>query len=128
LWERKTGGLRWRGPDGVVRERSAKRVWLLETPNHDGVMLRDVLPSQSTASTFALDWDFTNTRIDAVLRGLDAKEAAVANLWASRNGSCADAALDLGFDADFGDRVRRKLSRLGARHTQRALAAATANR
>ncbi|MFE4360216.1 hypothetical protein [Kitasatospora sp. NPDC056800] len=124
LWERKTGGFRRRGPDGEVRERSAERVWLLETPNRDGVTLRDVLPDRAAADALALDRCLANPRIDAVFRSLNATEAAVANLWATRRGSWADAALDLDLAAEAGDRVRRKLSRIGDRHTELALAAA----
>ncbi|MFF4922512.1 hypothetical protein ACFY4B_18195 [Kitasatospora sp. NPDC001261] len=124
LWERKTGGFHWRGPDGEVRERSAERVWLLEAPNRDGVTLRDVLPDRTAADAPTLDRCLANPRIDAVFRSLNATEAAVANLWATRKGSWADAALDLDLAAEVGDRVRRKLSRIGDRHTERALAAA----
>ncbi|MFJ6384651.1 hypothetical protein ACIQI7_32175 [Kitasatospora sp. NPDC092039] len=124
LWDRKTGGFRWRGPNGVVRERSAERVWLLETPNRDGVTLRDVLPDRAAADALTLDRCLANRRIDAVFRSLDAMEASVASLWAIRKGSWADAALDLGLAAEVGDRVRRKLSRIGDQHTERALAAA----
>lgn len=124
LWERKTGGFHRRGPDGVVRERSAERVWLLETPNRDGVTLRDVLPDRAAADALALDRCLANPRIDAVFRGLNATEASVAHLWAIHKGSWADAALDLGLTPEVGDRVRRKLSRLGDRHTELALTAA----
>ncbi|MFH9355164.1 hypothetical protein [Kitasatospora sp. NPDC017646] len=125
IWEHRPGGFQWRAPDGTVRTGKGKRVWLLETPNRDGVTVRDVLPDKSDAGFLALDHDFTDPRVDAVLCGLDPTEAAVANLWASRKATWADAALDLGLPAAYGDRVRRKLSHLGDRHTQRAAAAVT---
>ncbi|MFF7590493.1 hypothetical protein ACFZCK_23700 [Kitasatospora purpeofusca] len=90
--------------------------------------LREVLPAQPPADLIALDHDFADPRVDTVLRGLDPVEAAVANLWASRAGTWADAALDLGLTAADGERVRRKLHRLGDRHTARAMAAAEATR
>ncbi|MEU3565774.1 hypothetical protein [Kitasatospora sp. NPDC006786] len=128
LWEHRSGGFHRRAPDGTVRASRGKRVWLLETPNRDGVTVRDVCPDKPAPGALALDHDFTDPRVDAVLRGLDATEAAVANLWASRKATWADAALDLGLPAAYGDRVRRKLGHLGDRHTERALAAAAATR
>ncbi|MFJ2193724.1 hypothetical protein ACIOJE_38210 [Kitasatospora sp. NPDC087861] len=125
VWEHRLGGFHWRAPDGTVRVGRGKRVWMLETPNRDGVTVRDVYPDKPAAGALALDHDFTDPRIDVVLRGLDEAEAAVANLWASRKSTWADAALDLGLPAAYGDRVRRKLSHLGDRHTQRAAAVVT---
>lgn len=80
VWEHRFGGFQWRAPDGTVRAVRGKRVWLLETPNRDGVSVWDVLPDKPAAGALALDHDFTDPRIDAVLRGLDPAEAAVANL------------------------------------------------
>ncbi|MGW3077838.1 hypothetical protein [Kitasatospora sp. NPDC001132] len=128
IWEHRPGGFQWRAPDGTVRTCKGKRVWLLETPNRDGVTVWDVYPDKPAAGALALDHDFTDPRVDAVLRGLDPTEAAVANLWASRKATWADAALDLGLPAAYGDRVRRKLGHLGDRHTRRALGAEAVTR
>ncbi|MFI5649275.1 hypothetical protein [Kitasatospora sp. NPDC051705] len=125
VWEHRFGGFQWRAPDGTVRTGKGKRVWMLETPNRDGVTVRDVYPDKPAADALVLEHDFTDPRIDAVLRGLDPTEAAVANLWASRKATWADAALDLGLPAAYGDKVRRKLSHLGDRHTQHTAAAVT---
>ena len=65
----------------------------------------------------------TISRVDAVLRGLTPEERSVALAWARTGDSWEDAAADAGLPASHGERVRRKLKRLGAQHTQRTAAA-----
>lgn len=60
VWEHRLGGFHWRAPDGTVRVGRGKRVWMLETPNRDGVTVRDVYPDKPAAGALALDHDFTD--------------------------------------------------------------------
>lgn len=66
---------------------------------------------------------FSDHRIAAVLRGLQPAEAALALDWAYAGGSWAESAAALGLVPEAGQRVRRKLKRLGARYTERCSAA-----
>ncbi|ONK09301.1 hypothetical protein [Streptomyces sp. MP131-18] len=68
-------------------------------------------------------YDFSD-RITAVLRGLTENEQTVALAWATTGDSWENAAIDAGLPATHGERVRRKLKRLGTRHISRATAAA----
>ncbi|TXS44250.1 hypothetical protein [Streptomyces sp. t39] len=63
-------------------------------------------------------------RLRTVLRGLTADEAAVAARWAQGAGTWTESALGADLPAAYGERVRRKLHRLGARQAQRAVAVA----
>ncbi|WP_432159015.1 hypothetical protein [Streptomyces sp. bgisy153] len=66
---------------------------------------------------------FTDPRIAPVLRGLQDAEAAVALDWAYTGGSWAESAAAVGLAPAVGERVRRKLKRLGTRYTERCSAA-----
>ncbi|MFD5300496.1 hypothetical protein ACFWJU_35490 [Streptomyces mutabilis] len=66
---------------------------------------------------------FTDPRIAPVLRGLRESEAALAVMWAYDGRSWAECAAAAGLDRAVGERVRRKLKRLGARYMQRRSAA-----
>ncbi|NGN63159.1 hypothetical protein G5C51_04455 [Streptomyces sp. A7024] len=68
---------------------------------------------------------FDDPRIAAVLRQLSLPEAHVAIEWARKGCSWWRAAANLGIAPAYGyhERVRRKLKRLGDRHTARAAAA-----
>jgi hypothetical protein len=59
-------------------------------------------------------------RASAVLKQLAAEELAMALAWAEHGGHWPEVASELGQDRKFGERVRRKLERLGKRHTDRA--------
>lgn len=65
---------------------------------------------------------FTDHRIAPVLRGLQATEAALALDWAYSGGSWAEHAAAAGLNPAAGERVRRKLKRLGAGYTERSAA------
>ncbi|WBP92163.1 hypothetical protein [Kitasatospora cathayae] len=113
LWERKSGGGRIRLTGAAVA---------------NGLTLDDVLTDHRSAEDYALYGELDDDRLSAVLRGLDPDEARVAARYAEGTGSWAEAALGAGLREAYGDRVRRKLKRLGNRHTQRALAAAMVTR
>ncbi|MGW0298132.1 hypothetical protein ACWDYK_15705 [Streptomyces anthocyanicus] len=63
--------------------------------------------------------EFTDPRITSVLRGLHESEAALALRWAFDGRSWAESAVAAGLAPAAGERVRRKLKRLGARYAQR---------
>ncbi|MDX2576689.1 hypothetical protein PV332_14545 [Streptomyces scabiei] len=66
---------------------------------------------------------FTDPRIAPVLHGLQEAEAALALDWAYAGGSWAESAAAVGLAPAVGERVRRKLKRLGTRYTERCSAA-----
>jgi len=66
---------------------------------------------------------FTDARLGPVLRGLAADEVLVALVWATDAVTWEQAAAGAGRPGEVGERVRRKLKRLGARYTERAAAA-----
>ncbi|MFD4032676.1 hypothetical protein ACFWVP_19705 [Streptomyces sp. NPDC058637] len=109
LWERRANG---------------GRVWLTGATIADGITLDDVLPDHRTTEDLALHHQLDDERLRAVLRGLTADEAAVAARWAQGAGTWVESALSADLPAAYGERVRRKLHRLGARQTQRAAAVA----
>ncbi|MER7733020.1 hypothetical protein ABTX80_19245 [Streptomyces erythrochromogenes] len=118
LWDRKVRGA---------------RTILLGSPVGDGLVLGDLLVTSTTPEHVVLAEEFTDLRIPAVLRQLRPSERLVALHWA-RPGSTSwseAAARVIALDADrlrgtapfaLGERVRRKLKRLGARHTERTSA------
>ncbi|MFJ2007971.1 hypothetical protein [Streptomyces chartreusis] len=59
-------------------------------------------------------------RVSTVLRHLSAEELTLALAWAERGGAWPEVAKDFNQDRQFGERVRRKLKRLGRHHTDRA--------
>ncbi|MFF3113612.1 hypothetical protein ACFVSN_31015 [Kitasatospora sp. NPDC057904] len=109
LWERKACGARVRMAGVTVA---------------DGITLQEALADHRSAEDLALSREIGDERIRAVLRSLDTVEAAVAWAYAEGTGAWPDAARATGNTEQFGERVRRKLHRLGDRHNQRAMAAA----
>ncbi|MEU9546279.1 hypothetical protein [Streptomyces mirabilis] len=86
-----------------------------------------VQPSRRTRPYGDLEAEFAkfnDPRIAPVLRGLQATEAELALDWAYAGGSWAERAVAAGLAPEAGNRVRRKLKRLGARHTERSAARA----
>lgn len=63
---------------------------------------------------------FTNRRIAPVLRGLTEPEAALALAWAYSADSWTETAAAVGLPSSAGERVRRKLKRLGVRYNERS--------
>ncbi|MEV0192383.1 hypothetical protein AB0I39_28105 [Kitasatospora purpeofusca] len=111
LWERKVCG---------------RRLRLLDDPVADGLTLRDALADHRRPEDAVLAGELADSRLTSVLRSLKPDEAAVAAVWMQADRiTWAEAAAATGVDnpADLGERVRRKLRRLGNLHTQRASAA-----
>ncbi|MFB6520059.1 hypothetical protein [Streptomyces sp. NPDC056401] len=110
LWEHRTRG---------------QRVTLLSRPVGDGLTLADVVTDRRCPESLLVDDEFQDQRVGAVLRQLAEPEEKVARTWAAGADSWAVAAVDSAQPAAYGERVRRKLHRLGARQTERAAAAVT---
>ncbi|MFI5639576.1 hypothetical protein ACIA8H_19470 [Streptomyces goshikiensis] len=118
LWVRKVGGA---------------RTALLGSPVGDGLVLGDLLVTSATPESVVLAAEFTDLRIAAVLRQLRPPERLVALQWArpGTTGWSEAAARVIAREVDLlegiaavalGERVRRKLKRLGDRHTERSSA------
>ncbi|MEV6976261.1 hypothetical protein [Kitasatospora sp. NPDC093806] len=63
----------------------------------------------------ALFAELADSRLLAVLRGLGATEQALARVRAGGGETRVQTALNAGLPAEFGERVRRQLKRLGGR-------------
>ncbi|MFJ8969991.1 hypothetical protein ACIRJ3_37695 [Streptomyces anulatus] len=103
LWERKSGG---------------RTVRLLEAPVASGVSLRDVIADGGRPEDGLLRGEMEDPRVLAVLADLAPSEKAVAMAYSTQRMTWSQAAA-LGGAGDpdaFGNRVRRKLRRLGLRH------------
>lgn len=111
LWERRAG----RG-----------RLLMAGAAIGDGLVLEDVLSDRHSAEDRALDHLLGDERVRSVLRGLGPEEREVAARWAQGAGTWAEAAVRAGLPETYGERVRRKLHRLGARRIERAGAVAVA--
>ncbi|MGW7824756.1 hypothetical protein ACWGLF_43490 [Streptomyces puniciscabiei] len=100
LWERKSGG---------------RRVRLLEDPVAPGVSLRDVIADHRRPEDGLLLGEVEDPRILAVLTHLAPAERAVAMTYSTQPMTWAQAAAEggAGEPEAFGNRVRRKLKRLG---------------
>ncbi|WP_405600360.1 hypothetical protein OG741_21800 [Streptomyces sp. NBC_01410] len=109
LWERRVRG---------------KRILLLSQEVGASLSLEDLLVDRQTPETQAFRTGLGDTRIAAVLHGLHGDETVVARQWAQSRDTWAAAASAAGLPAAHGERVRRKLKRLGDRHTARRSAAA----
>lgn len=109
LWERRVRG---------------KRTVLLGQPLGADLTVEDLLAERHTPEDAALAEELADSRLLAVLRGMAADETALARAWAVDGESWVQVALDAGLPAAYGERVRRKLKRLGARYTERAAATA----
>jgi hypothetical protein len=102
LWERKCGG-------GPVR--------LLENPVVPGVSLRDVITDDQRPEDGLLLGQVEDSRVLAVLAHLAPQERAVTMAYSTQHMTWAQAAELCGSDDPerFGNRVRRKVRRLGLR-------------
>lgn len=102
------------------------RVLQLEAPlGAGGLTLLDVVAGGLRMEDLVFETAFDDPGIDAVLRGLTEDERRVAMAWAHPYADTWTEAAQLAGAADpeaFGERVRRKLKRLGDRYTQRAAA------
>ncbi|WP_412075295.1 hypothetical protein ACLF6K_04850 [Streptomyces xanthophaeus] len=111
LWERKVRG---------------RRLQLLDTRVASGLTLGDLISDKRLSEPDFLATELTDQRIVTVLRDLRPDETAVALAWMQTDGiTWAEAAASVCAPepAALGDRVRRKLRRLGRRHSERAIAA-----
>ncbi|MFD7447196.1 hypothetical protein [Streptomyces sp. NPDC059909] len=108
------------------RRASGGRVWLTGVTIADGITLDDALPDHRTAEDLALHRQLGDKRVRTVLRGLTSDKAAVAARWAQDAGTWAESAVGAHLPAAYGERVRRKFHRLGARQAERAAAAGVA--
>ncbi|MGV9422775.1 hypothetical protein ACWDO7_00635 [Streptomyces sp. NPDC003656] len=98
LWERKTAGHRWQS---------------LDKPIGTGVTLGDLVVDGSSAEDAVLRSLLSDGHVAAVLRQLHADETCVAQEWAESGETWRQAAVAAGLPAAYGERVRRKLKRLG---------------
>ncbi|WP_206301222.1 hypothetical protein, partial [Streptomyces populi] len=103
------------------------RVMLLETPLGDNLTLLDLVAGELRMADLVFEAAFEDERVNAVLAGLNNAERRVAMAWAHPSiADWTEAARFAGVPHPeaYGERVRRKLKRLGARHATRARAAA----
>ncbi|WP_329549590.1 hypothetical protein OG548_42840 [Streptomyces sp. NBC_01356] len=101
------------------------RVMLLETPLGDNLTLRDLVAGELRMDDLVFETAFDDERVNAVLAGLDPTERRVAMAWAHPSiANWTEAACSAGVVSPeaYGERVRRKLKRLGARYATRARA------
>ncbi|MBQ1121736.1 hypothetical protein KBZ21_31635 [Streptomyces sp. A73] len=108
LWERKVGG---------------KRTVLLSTPIGDELVLGDLLAGPEGPEDAVLAAEFCDPRILKVLRQLNVPEEMIARSRARSGEAWVQAAVGVGLPAPYGERVRRKLKRLGKRYAVRSAAA-----
>ncbi|MFF1678805.1 hypothetical protein ACFVYG_22540 [Streptomyces sp. NPDC058256] len=111
LWRRRAGG---------------SRVLLLDTPLGDGLTLYDLVASSPDPQDLVHGTLPDDARLANILKTLLPAERTVTLLWAHPAvATWTEAALlaRAPNPAAFGERVRRKLKRLGIRHTGRSLAA-----
>jgi hypothetical protein len=103
------------------------RVLLLETPLAEDLTLLDLVAGELRMDDLVFESAFDDERVNAVLAGLDPAERRVAMAWAHPSiADWTEAARYAGAanPSAYGERVRRKLKRLGTHHTTRAQAAA----
>ncbi|WP_123980705.1 hypothetical protein [Streptomyces sp. Ag109_O5-1] len=103
------------------------RVLQLEAPLWaGGLTLLDVVAGELRMEGLVFETAFDDPRVDAVLRGLTEDERRVAMAWAHPYADTWTEAARLAGAADpeaFGERVRRKLKRLGSEYTRRRTSA-----
>ncbi|MFG2402510.1 hypothetical protein [Streptomyces lydicus] len=102
------------------------RVLQLEAPLGDNLTLLDLVAGELRMDDLVFETVFDNPRLVAVLAGLTEAERAVAMAWAHPAIATWTEAAQFAGAAEpeaLGERVRRKLKRLGARHAERAAAA-----
>ncbi|MCB5166519.1 hypothetical protein LG634_16940 [Streptomyces bambusae] len=101
-----------------------QRVGLLQSPLTSTLTLADLAIDHRLPEDDLLADEMSDARLPSVLRGLNPAEAAVARAWAGdpkASWSRAAAAVHEPDPDSAGERVRRKLKRLGKLHTERAL-------
>jgi hypothetical protein len=103
LWERRTRG---------------RRTVLLSHPVSTNLTVQD-LPAEDRTPASEVLGELTDSRLLAMLRGLEADENTLARAWAASVDTWHEAALSTGLPAGYGERVRRKLKRLGKRYVER---------
>ncbi|MFD0314611.1 hypothetical protein [Streptomyces flavalbus] len=96
-----------------------ERTVLLAQPVDEARTIADLLVEHWTPEQDLLSKE-TDARVSTVLKYLSAEELTMALEWAEHGGPWPVVANELGWERKFGERVRRKLSRLGERHTDRA--------
>ncbi|MEU6741363.1 hypothetical protein [Streptosporangium sandarakinum] len=104
------------------------RVLLLETQLGDNLTLHDLVAGELRMDDLVFEAAFDDERINTVLAQLDPAERRVAMAWAHPTiATWTEAARFAGATSPeaYGERVRRKLKRLGNRYTARSHAAAT---
>ncbi|MER6129758.1 hypothetical protein ABT173_45835 [Streptomyces sp. NPDC001795] len=114
------------------RQAHGSPVLLLDTPlTSDGMTLHDLVASTVHLAHPQTDWEPDDRRLANVLRALLPLERAVALAWAqpwvsSWEEAAQQVVEDWGIEDPWalGERVRRKLKRIGALHTAHATAAA----
>ncbi|MGW7026752.1 hypothetical protein ACWGFX_06100 [Streptomyces xanthophaeus] len=108
LWERRVQG---------------RRTALLGQPVGGTWTLEDLLVDHRTPESQTLAAERSDSRLAVVLRALHPDEESTAWTWAEDGTGWDRAAVAAGHPASYGERVRRKLKRLGTRYTVRAQAA-----
>ncbi|MFC8201689.1 hypothetical protein ACFUTV_40870 [Streptomyces sp. NPDC057298] len=103
LWERRTRG---------------RRTVLLSQPLSTNLTVQDLLVEHRTPESEVLG-ELVDSRLLAVLRGLEADEDALACAWALSTDTWQEAALNTELPVGYGERVRRKLKRLGRQYEER---------
>ncbi|MEV6002160.1 hypothetical protein AB0M25_23520 [Streptomyces griseomycini] len=100
------------------RQARGRPVRLLEDPVAAGVSLRDVITDHRRPEDHLMRSEVTDPRLDAVLAHLMPAERAVAMTYATQRVTWTQAAAEGGAKDPhaFGERVRRKLKRLGMCH------------
>ncbi|MBQ1116994.1 hypothetical protein [Streptomyces sp. C3-3] len=109
LWERRVRG---------------KRTVLLGQPLGTDLTVQDLLVDHHTPEAEVLG-ELADSRLFTVLQGLDADENTLAKTWAASRDTWAEAALAAELPTECGERVRRKLKRLGRRYEERRTNAST---
>ncbi|MGP4088597.1 hypothetical protein [Streptomyces sp. KR55] len=103
------------------------RVALLETPLGENLTLLDLVVGDLRMDDLVFESAFDDERINAIVAQLSLAERRVAMAWAHPAIATWTEAAPYAGAADpeaFGERVRRKLKRLGTRYTTRTRAAA----
>ncbi|MGW0647701.1 hypothetical protein ACWD4T_02660 [Streptomyces umbrinus] len=98
---------------------NGERTVLLAHPVDEMRTIADLLVEYRTPEQDLLSKE-RDIRVSAVLKHLSAEEQALALAWAEYGAPWPEVANELGQKRQFGEKVRRKLSRLGDRHTDRA--------
>ncbi|MFF9301354.1 hypothetical protein [Streptomyces sp. NPDC014764] len=100
------------------RQARGRPMRLLEDPVALGVSLRDVITDHRRPEDHLMRSEVADPRLDAVLAHLKPAERAVAMTYATQRVTWTQAAAEGGASdpLSFGERVRRKLKRLGMRH------------